>query len=206
MNKIFIEAKNGDTPECHFLKAILTTFFPEKEVMYIPMDGIGNLFTEPILNQIALAQDSGEQVMVFTDADTLSKGWGYDKRKKDIEKGMLDNRVSFSYFIYPNNQDDGDVEVLMEKTARRDIHHVFFDCFEDYEKCVSGLKDESGQPIYHTPDLKGKLHTYMSAQRLNNKQRRKLGTGNWLFGEEKFWNLNVADLQPLKDFLAANLR
>ena len=52
----------------------------------------------------------------------------------------------------------------MEFAARRDLHPVFFDCFEDYEKCVSGVKDSNGQAIYNVPNLKGKLHTYMSAQ------------------------------------------
>lgn len=44
-----------------------------------------------------------------------------------------------------------------------DLHPVFFDCFEDYEKCVTGVKDEHGLPLYNTPNLKGKLHTYKNA-------------------------------------------
>lgn len=187
MNKIFIEAKNNKTSEYHFLRTILAQSFPDKAVEFIYMDGIGNLFSEAILNQMKIAQVSGEQVLVFADADTVAKSAGFIKRKTEMEEKMATNNVMFPYFLYPNHQDDGDVEVLMEKAVRRDLHPVFFDCFEDYEKCVSGMVDEvTGLPRYNVPNLKAKLHTYMSAQPLNNKQRKSLGTGNWLFADENY--------------------
>ena len=82
----------------------------------------------------------------------------------------------------------------------------FFDCFEDYERCVSSVKDSNGRQFYNVPNLKGKLHTYMSAQRLNSKQRSRLGSGDWLFDDSRFWNLNIVELQPLKDYFRANLK
>lgn len=206
MNKILIEAQDKTTPECHFLKAILTRDFPRKDVDFICIGGVDNLFNEANVNQISQAQAVGDSVLVLIDADTVDKGFGFSKRDKDINNEMLNHSVSFPYFIYPNNYDDGDVESLMESAARRDLHQVFFDCFEDYEKCVSGVKDEFGQPLYNTPNLKGKLHTYMNAQKLSNKLRRKLGSGDWLFDDSKFWDLDVVALQPLKDFLNNNLK
>lgn len=76
----------------------LESFFPDKEVGFIFMDGIDNLFNEAIRNQMALARESGEQVLVFADADTEAKGWGCQKRKAAIEKGSSDHDVSFPYF------------------------------------------------------------------------------------------------------------
>lgn len=206
MTKIFIEAKNNKTSEYHFLHTILNIRFPETEVEFIFMNGIGNLYNETILNQISLAQESGEQVIVLADADTTAKGFGYTKRKKDIDNGMAAHALSFPYFLYPNNQDDGDVEILMENAARRDLHPTFFDCFEDYEICVSGEKDKSGEPKYNVPNLKGKLHTYMTAQKLPQRLRNRLGSGDWLFDNRDYWNLDVDALKPLKDFLAMNLK
>lgn len=202
MTKIFIEAKDKKTSEYHFLEAIIKLFFPGKEVDFICMNGIGNLFNETNLNQMNLAKESDEQVVVLADADTIAKGQGYAKRKAEIENGMAAHAVSFPYFLYPNNQDDGDVETLMESAARRDLHTVFFDCFEDYEKCVSGTKDESGNPIYNVPDLKSKLNTYMRAQKLPRKYRDRFGSGDWLFDNADYWNLNVTTLLPLREFLA----
>lgn len=131
MNKIFIEAKNKSTSEYHFIKTIIDTCFQGKEIDFIFMDGIGNLFKEAILNQISQALITGDQAIVLADADTVAKGYGYVKRKKEIEKGMHTNNISFSYFLYPDNQHDGEVECLMESTARRDLHQVFFDRFAD---------------------------------------------------------------------------
>lgn len=205
MTKIFIEAANKTTPECNFLKAFIKTHFPSKEVDFVCIGGIANLFNEANINQIHQSQEVGEQVLILIDADTTAKEYGFAKRKADIDKAMQEQKISVPYFIYPNNNDDGDVETLMESAARRDLHQVFFDCFEDYEKCVSGVKDKSGQPLYNTPNLKGKLHTYMNAQKLSNKLRRKLGTGDWLFCNTEYWDLNAKPLQPLKDFLTNNL-
>lgn len=206
MTKIFIEAKSNKTAEYHFLRTILNIFFPEAEVEFIFMDGIGNLYNETIINQISLAQESGEQVVVLADADTIAKGFGYAKRKEEIDDGMVTHALSFPYFLYPNNQNDGDVEVLMENAARRDLHPMIFDCFEDYEKCVSGAKDESGESKYNVPNLKGKLHTYMAAQKLSRKLCKRFGSGDWLFDNEDYWNLDIETLKPLKEFFAANLK
>lgn len=206
MTRIFIEAKNDKTPEHYFLKTIIATFFPGIEVKFIFMDGIGNLYNETIVNQINLAQENGEQIIVLADADTTAKGYGYAKRQKEINDGMAAHALSFPYFLYPNNRDDGDVEVLMENAARRDLHSTFFDCFEDYEKCVSGMKNESGEPRYNVPNLKGKLHTYMAAQKLPRKLCKRFGSGDWLFDNKDYWNLEADALQPLKKFFAMYLK
>lgn len=205
MTKIFIEAKDKRTSEYYFLQAIINRFFPNATIEFITMNGIGNLYNETNLNQIELAQVMGEQVVVLADADTVAKGYGFAQRKAEIDNGMTVNAVSFPYFLYPNNKDDGDVETLMETAARRDLHSVFFDCFNDYEVCVSDVKDESGKQKYNVPNLKSKLHTYMAAQKLSRKLRDRLGKGDWLFDNTDYWNLEVDTLQPLKEFLAKYL-
>ncbi len=52
MNKIFIEAKDRATPECHFLKALVDLHFPTKDIDFICIDGISNLFNETNINQM----------------------------------------------------------------------------------------------------------------------------------------------------------
>ncbi|MCR4799224.1 MAG: hypothetical protein K5860_01820 [Bacteroidales bacterium] len=206
MTNIFIEAKDEKTSEYYFLTAIINLFFSKEEIKIICMNGLGNLFNETNLNQIKQAQELGEQVIVFADADTVVKGAGNKKRTAEISQGMAIHNVKFPYFLYPDNQHDGDVETLMESAARRDLHKTFFDCFEDYEKCVSGVKDEIGNQKYNVPNLKGKLHTYISAQKLSRRVSNRLGSGDWLFDKNDYWDLNVKELQPLKDFLAKNLK
>ena len=206
MTNILIEAKCERTPECHFLRAVINRIRPQCEIKFIFMDGIGNLFKETILNQIRQAALTGEGIILLADADTVAKGYGFARRNKEIDEGMKKNNISVDYFLYPDHGSDGDVETLMESTARRDLHGVFFDCYEDYESCVSGVKDENGQPRYNTPNRKGKLHTYITAQELSNEERKHCGSGNWLFDSPLYWNLAHPALTPLKTFLINHLR
>ena len=71
---------------------------------------------------------------------------------------------------------------------------------------MTKIFDESGYSKYNVPNLKGKLHTYMSAQKLSKKYRDRFGSGDWLFDNKNYWNLDVEALQPLKDFLKENLK
>lgn len=206
MNWIFIEAKNKNTTEYQFISTIIKKFFPDKEVDFITMNGIGNLFKEANVNQIKQAITEEGQALVLIDADTVAKGAGYEKRKQDIDRDSKHHKISFPYFIYPDNQSDGEVETLMEAAARRDLYGEFFDCFERYEMCVSRRKGDDGLPFYNTPNLKGKLHTYITAQKLSSSLREKLGQGSWLFDREEYWDLTRDALIPLRTFLEKHLK
>lgn len=206
MNKIFIEAESEKTSECNFLKSLLSKYLPSKDVCFVCMAGVDNLFTEPILNQIRQASVEGDNVVVILDSDTQEKGYGFKVRLKDICDKKLSNKVDFHLFLYPDNASDGDVEVLMEKMAKKDFHQKWWDCFSDYETCIAGIKDEFGHPQYVLPNRKARLHTYISSQRLSNSKRKHLGTGNWLFDDTNYWDLNHSAVMPLVDFLRDSLR
>lgn len=206
MNKIFIEARHDKTSEYNFLKTVLSQNFRDKEIEFVFMDGVDNLFCETILNQIHQAQDEGDHVLVVLDADFPSKGWGFTKRTEDVQEKMQFNGVTFPFFLYPNNHDDGDVETLMESLACKDIHEKWWNCFEDYEMCVRGIRDVDGKLKYNIPNRKAKLHTYISSQQLSNKQRDKVGRGCWLFDDKSYWDLSKDELKPLLYFFVKNLK
>ncbi len=206
MNKIFIEAKHNKTSEYNFLKTILAQHHQGKEIEFIFMNGVGNLFNESILNQIRQSLDEGDHVMVILDADFLEKGWGFERRKKDVMAKMQSQDISFPFFLYPDNQSDGDVETLMESLARKDMHKGWWNCFDDYEICVKGIRDAEGNLMYNVPNRKAKLHTYISSQRLSNRQRDKVGRGHWLFDDAKYWDLSDSNLAPLLKFFDENLK
>lgn len=206
MNKIFIEARHERTSEYNFIHTVLSKFFSDKEFKIICIDGVENLFSEAILNEIQQAEDEGDKALVLVDADFVSKGWGYSKRKEEIVDKMKLHEISFPLFVYPNNSDDGDVEVLMENLVRKDLHQDWWDCFEDYEICVKSAKDETGSNKYNIPNRKAKLHTFISSQILSKKQRDKLGRGFWLFDDTNYWDLSRKELNPLCDFFAENLQ
>ena len=205
MNTIFIEAEKKETAEHYFLTALLKRYFPGVEYELIHMRGVANLFNEVNMNLLRSKTAEGTKCLAILDADTLEKGWGHVKRKADVEKNQQRQGVAFPFFLYPDNTSDGDVEHLMESLARQDLHATFFSCFRQYEMCVGGDMDAQGCPRYNTPDLKGKLHTYMSAQKLSNAQRRRLGQGDWLFDDLNYWDLDRDAVRPLVAFLDAHL-
>lgn len=206
MNTIFIEAEKKETAEHYFLTALMAKYFPGVEYELIHMQGVGNLFNEANMNLLRSKAAEGINCLAVLDADSVEKGWGYIRRKSDVEKNQQRQGVVFPFFLYPDNGSDGDVEYLMESLARKDLHPTFFNCFRKYEMCVGGDVDAQGNPRYNTPDLKGKLHTYMSAQNLSNAQRRRLGRGDWLFDDLNFWDIGREAVQPLVAFLKNNLK
>ena len=169
------------------------------------MDGVDNLFSEAILNVIHQYQEENDNVLIILDADFIDKGWGFAKRHKDIERKMQSSNICCPFFLYPNNHDDGDVEMLMESLARKDIHQSWWNCFEDYKMCVKGIHDDNGNLRYNIPNRKAKLHTFISSQQLSKSQRDKIGRGHWLFDNDTYWNMSGATLRPLLEFLEENL-
>lgn len=205
MNRIFFEAKKKQTSECCFLETIMRREFPDKSYDIICMDGVDNLFNQGILTLIRTYMDAGDRLIVILDADTEDKNLGYEARKQNTLDKMKKNGIEFSLFLYPNNSADGDFEVLLESLARKELHRQWWDCFTDYEVCISGVRDEKGDMKYAIPNRKAKLHTYISSQKLNNASRRKLGSGQWLFNDQNYWDLSRPELQPLVNFLKNNL-
>lgn len=197
MTRIFIEAKHEKTSESVFIHTLLKYIGKDsKSFEVIHVDGKDNLKN----NKVKFQENTltgGRNLVVF-DADTPESGWGYEATKKRILSTFSDDVKIDDMFLYPNNQDDGVFENLLERLMQKEKHSRFFDCFTDYENC---LGDE-----YVSPDLKGKLHTYMSAQKsLSNKERKNLGSGQWLFDDERFWNLDSEDLKPLREFFMSNI-
>jgi hypothetical protein len=218
MKHIYIEAKNNHTTEYFFLKAIIGELFPEKkegvDFKFYFLDGVDNLFNEKKSNiqTIQKAQAEDIDVIVIVDADKKEDDKGFQKRKEEIEEGMKNHNISFPYFIYPNNQDDGIVENLIVSTAIHASNKRFFVCYSKYEICLQKVKDDNGERKYNVPDLKGKVYAYAEAQTIydNEKKQRiplikKSEKNDWSFNNKEFWDLDVEALNPLKDFLRNNL-
>lgn len=198
MTRIFIEAKHKNTTESVFITTLLKYLGIEASSFEICwVDGKDNL----IKNEVKFRENTlmgGRNIIIF-DADTPATGCGYTATKKRILSTFPVNIVIDDIYLFPHNYDDGIFENLLEELTLKNIHSKFFDCFSDYELCLGNE--------YVSPDLKGKLHTYMSAQKaLSNRQRKALGSGQWLFEDNRFWNLEAEELKPLKDFLTANVR
>ncbi len=206
MVQIFIEAKRLETPEGEFLKAIIYKYVPGSLDYNInAVNGWTNLI-EPtnVMIMQANSEEGGKNLVVF-DADSKENGGGYEIRLKVLKDKLTENLCEADIFLWPDNQSDGTVEDLMLDIARKDLHRVFFDCFEDYETCLKGVKDTKGEAVYHCPDLKAKAFTVISSMPLSNTQRRHLGRGEWMFNNPNYWDLGNKRLESIVNFLRNKL-
>lgn len=135
----------------------------------------------------------GGKVIIIFDADSLGNNGGYETRKKEIEEVLGENNAQAELFLFPNNEEDGDFETLLEHLIQKEKHTQMLDCYADYETCL-------GNDYVH-PNLKGKIFTYISAMKMSSSKRRKLGNGEWMFDNAEYWSLESDYLKPLKEFL-----
>ena len=140
----------------------------------------------------ARCAESGKVSIIF-DADSLGNNGGYETRKKEIEEVLGENNAQAELFLFPNNEEDGDFETLLEHLIQKEKHTQMLDCYADYETCL-------GNDYVH-PNLKGKIFTYISAMKMSSSKRRKLGNGEWMFDNAEYWSLESDYLKPLKAFL-----
>jgi len=128
----------------------------------------------------------GEKAVLIFDANSDYKG-----TRARIQSRL--NGLSFKLFLFPDNRSNGVLEDLLEQTVILK-HRNIFKCFEDYKKCL-----EREDSRYILPGLKGKIYSYKEAIGALG------GTRENQFSPE-YWDFDNAALQPLKDFLLANLQ
>lgn len=210
MVKIFIEGKSKRVPESDFLRTILSRIgIADDRYELVHTDGYTNLLSSRITTNIELMRantDIGGKNLVIFDADSAAaNGGGFAVRRDALVQQRDALGLAFELFLCPNNHDDGNVEVLMESIARKDLYPDFFDCFSKYEHCMSQRKDDKGEPYYSIPNRKGKLHTYFNALPISNTKKKSFGSGSWRWDDADIWNLDAESLNPIKEFLLQNI-
>lgn len=210
MVKIFIEGENRKVPESEFLTAILNHMgIPSDKYEILPTAGYKNLMDSANASNIEIMQantDAGGRNLVIFDADSVENHGGYQVRRDELLARKADLGLEFDLFLWPNNGSDGDVEVLMESIARKDLYPQFFDCFGKYEQCISKLKNADGSCYYTTPNRKSKLHTYFHSLPISNAKKKRFGHNEWCWDDPTIWNLDSESMNPIKEFLSSNLK
>ncbi|GAA7790515.1 hypothetical protein JP0177_03890 [Helicobacter pylori] len=122
--------------------------FPIKNFKVQNVDGKNNL------SKRLFEIEKYDKTLIVFDADK-----NYESNKKEILKIVSKTKQTISeeqIFLFPNNQDDGDLETLLLKIAK---HEEFINCFESYLDCIE--KQEHYKPI---KDIrKNMLYAYLEA-------------------------------------------
>lgn len=157
---------------------------------------------EGLVNELRKNRDKKIQNVIILDADYKETNSGFIKTKNHLEQLKLKYDVEFDYFLLPNHEmeEDGDLEVLLEKIAKSKTFGPVFKCFEGYVRCL-----ESESKNFKIPDRKTKIYAATAAL-LNQKKRHNdpdyAHEKNRDYLNSELWNLEDDAVKPLKDFLS----
>ena len=138
--------------------------------------------------------------LVIFDADTTTSGGGFSNRKTEIEGWKTKYELDFELFLFPDNGTDGALEDLLERIINPRNEPVF-ECWKRFEDCLP-TKDTCTKNPLTIPAKKSKIYAYMEVLHGDsNKEKEKIKDHNRDFKNTLHWDLKVAALKPLREFL-----
>ena len=190
--KIFVEGK-GDIRFLTDYIFRLTTVKPKQET-FVNIGGCTYELIEPnrlLFTEGNLGDIGGTNLIIF-DANG-----DYAKKKAEILSWKQKLNIEFELFLFPNDNDYGNLETLLENISLPE-HKIIFDCFDKYQECIGVNKN------YSLPNQKAKNFAYTEAILSKSKsEEAKENKRNYL--DTTLWNLNGDYMEPLKDFLLTYL-
>ncbi|WP_024773789.1 DUF3226 domain-containing protein [Helicobacter pylori] len=171
------------------------------DIIYV--EGKDKLFSDEFCKRIEniLKNKNQEyrQVCIIFDADIKKENQesdaGFDNKLKHICKELKEKGIDFpreQIFLFPNNQDDGDLEDLLLKIAK---HDEFLKCFEGYLECIKSK--EHYKPIKNI--RKTKWYAYLEALGLENLTKIDI-----FDNESKIKNKHEENYRKLKEVVDFN--
>ncbi len=133
----------------------------------------------------------------------LDNGGGYSSRIQNYEQKKIDFQIEFDLFLWPNHQDDGDFETMLE-VLTQEPHTRILRSFEDFEKSIDSYNKADGKQVYHIPNQKNKIYTYISTIIKSNEEEKNFSKGFWAFDNFNYWNLKHPYLDSLKMFFKSS--
>lgn len=161
--------------------------------------GYKKLVSEINLQQMRINSDQGGVNLVIFDADS-----DYQVRWEELSSLKKQYGVEFELFLFPNNQDAGALEDLLENIINLNNRPIF-DCWKNYEDELSKLEipDRTPPPLT-TPAKKTKIYGYLEALLLNH-EKEKIKDKKRNYENPLHWDLDAEYLERLEEFIGGNL-
>ena len=163
--------------------------------------GYKKLADEVILRQMQMNADQGGVNLVIFDADD-----DYKTRWEELSSLKEQYGVEFELFLFPNNQDAGALEDLLENIINSNNRPIL-DCWENYEEELRKLEIPGRTPPpLTTPAKKTKIYGYLEALLGESKKEKKMiKEKEREYGNALHWDLDAEYLERLKEFLTKSL-
>ncbi|WP_139524138.1 hypothetical protein KVC42_01850 [Helicobacter pylori] len=153
---------------------------------------VQNIKGKDNLSKRLLEIEKYDKTLIIFDADK-----DYESNKKEILKVVSKTKQTISeeqIFLFPNNQDDGDLETLLLEIAK---HTKFLKCFEGYLECIKSK--EYYKPIKNI--RKNMLYAYLEVLGLENLTKTNIDVFD---NESKIKNKHEENYRRLKEMIDFN--
>ena len=160
---------------------------PAPKNSIIHTGGYKNLAEEVILRQMQMNADQGGVNLVIFDADD-----DYKTRWEELSSLKEQYGVEFKLFLFPNNQDTGALEDLLENIINSNNRPIL-DCWENYEEELRKLEIPGRTPPpLTTPAKKTKIYGYLEALLgESKKEKNKIKEKERDYENPLHWNLDA---------------
>ncbi len=180
---IFVEG-----PSDRFFLEIYLLYLYFQEKFPIKNFKVQNIKGKDNLSKRLLEIEKYDKTLIIFDADK-----DYESNKKEILKVVSKTKQTISeeqIFLFPNNQDDGDLETLLLEIAKYD---EFLKCFEGYLECIKNK--EHYKPIKNI--RKNMLYAYLEVFGLENLTKTD--------GKDKIKEKHKEEYEKLKEVIDFSL-
>jgi len=151
---------------------------------------------EFIINAMQKNSDNNGTNLLIFDADT-----SFSERLTEINEWKTQHNLEFEIFLWPNNQESGDLETVLENIINPNNRPVF-DCWDRYESCLQSTTIQGRSTPLTTPAKKTKIYGYLEALLGESKaQKKKIKEPNRDYRLSEHWDLNSEYLDALDGFL-----
>jgi hypothetical protein len=176
--------------EVKFLTDVTSFFFAKRldKENFLKTGGYNDRWIELNVAKIQTEIARGFHPVFLADAN----GNFVPRQQQIIQQLTVHGLQNSPLFLFPNNQDAGDLETLLLQLTVN-AHAAVNTCFDNYSLCL---------PIGYTkPDRKDKVYAYAAAvlqpnaAKLAKEEKRDYADGS-------IWNLNHQSLNDLRAFIA----
>ena len=160
--------------------------------------GYKRLASEINIQQMRMNTNQGGVNLVIFDADD-----DYKTRWEELSSLKEQYGVEFELFLFPNNQDAGALEDMLENIINPNNRPIL-DCWENYEEELRKLEIPGRTPPpLTTPTKKTKIYGYLEALLGESKKEKKMIKEKERDYENPLhWDLDAEYLEKLKEFLS----
>ncbi len=149
-----------------------------------------------VINKMQINTDNGGANLMIFDADN-----DFQAKKTQIRRWKETQSLDFELFLWPDNNQNGDLEVMLENIINP-VNTGIFECWDRYEDCLKDVQIEGRNKPLTIPARKTKIYGYLETLHgRSNSQKEKAKERNRNYQIKAHWNLNADFLKPLKLFL-----